>query len=170
MTVRPPVPPFSERDYTRGLVDADGSLGFTARGYPFIGFTTASSAMIEYFCEKVFEVTGRQRVVNRNKRDGVYNLMVTMEAALEMADWMYYKDCLALERKAARAVSISTWSRPPGMRARSARRRWTEAEDAAIWSMTIPDAAQSLGRTEKSIQMRRWMLQGTHGKQPGASR
>jgi hypothetical protein len=32
--VRPPALPFSEVDYLRGIIDADGSVGFTASGLP----------------------------------------------------------------------------------------------------------------------------------------
>jgi LAGLIDADG-like domain len=34
--------PFSTNDYLRGLVDADGSVGITSLGLPFVSFTTAS--------------------------------------------------------------------------------------------------------------------------------
>ncbi|MGW1909949.1 LAGLIDADG family homing endonuclease [Streptomyces sp. NPDC002076] len=44
-TIAPPDAEFSRRDYLRGLIDADGSVGFTSRGFPFVSLTTASSAI-----------------------------------------------------------------------------------------------------------------------------
>ncbi|MFI6519661.1 hypothetical protein ACIBF1_29165 [Spirillospora sp. NPDC050679] len=152
--VRPPDAPVSEPDYVRGLVDADGSVGFTARGYPFISFTTLSPAMNAYFSDRVREITGVRRTVNPNKRDGVYNLLLTSESAVEFTRWLYYEDCLALERKRARAQKVAQWTRPEGMRRRVSRRRWTPEEDAVVLESAIKEAARILGRTEKSVALR----------------
>ncbi|MGI5169397.1 hypothetical protein ACQEU3_34120 [Spirillospora sp. CA-253888] len=157
-TIRPPDAPVSEQDYVRGLVDADGSVGFTARGYPFIGFTTLSPAMNAYFCDKACEVTGVRRTVNPNKRDGVYNPLLTSEPAVEFTRWLYYEGCLALERKRARAQEVAQWTRPEGMRRRATQKRWTPDEDAVVLGSTIKEAARLLGRTENSVNLRRWRL------------
>ncbi|MFC4909379.1 LAGLIDADG family homing endonuclease [Actinomadura gamaensis] len=156
--IGPPKVPFSEPDYVRALVDADGSVGFTGRGYPFVSFTTASPVMSGYVCDKVFEVTGVRRTVRPNGRDGVYNLLVTSDPAAELARWLYYEGCLALERKYAKAVEVAGWVRPEGMRARSSPRRWTPQEDEVVLAMTTPEAAEVLGRTEKSVAIRRVRL------------
>ncbi|WP_067488261.1 hypothetical protein [Actinomadura hibisca] len=169
-TVRPPDIPVSEPDYVRGLVDADGSVGFTARGYPFISFTTLSPALNAYFCDKVHEVTGVQRTVNPNKRDGIYNPLLTSEPAVEFTRWLYYEGCLALERKRARAREVAQWTRPEGMRRRTTRKRWTPEEDAVALNSTIKEGARLLGRTEQSVQLRRWRLrqaqEGRGGRTP----
>ncbi|MFC9976381.1 hypothetical protein ACFVH6_36350 [Spirillospora sp. NPDC127200] len=157
-TIRPPDVPFSEPDYVRGLVDADGSVGFTARGYPFIGFTSLSPALNAYFCDRVCEVTGVRRTVNPNKRDGVYNLILTSDPAVEFTRWLYYEGCLALERKRTRAQKVAQWSRPEGMRRRASRKRWTPEEDAVVLESAIKEAARILGHTEKSVALRHWRL------------
>ncbi|MET9097469.1 hypothetical protein [Streptomyces antibioticus] len=43
MTVSPPECAFSRRDYLRGVVDADGSVGHTGQGWPFVSLTTAQT-------------------------------------------------------------------------------------------------------------------------------
>ncbi|MFD5655064.1 LAGLIDADG family homing endonuclease [Streptomyces sp. NPDC127039] len=44
----PPHGEFASRDYLRGLIDADGSVGFTRRGMPFISLSTSSTAIGTY--------------------------------------------------------------------------------------------------------------------------
>jgi hypothetical protein len=58
LTAAPPTPAFSRADYTRGLLDGDGSLGFTANGYPFISLTTASPALAAFACTTINDVCG----------------------------------------------------------------------------------------------------------------
>ncbi|MEU6971349.1 LAGLIDADG family homing endonuclease [Kitasatospora aureofaciens] len=43
--IAPPRVPFSERDYLRGLIDADGSVGRTSQDLPFVSLTTKSDAL-----------------------------------------------------------------------------------------------------------------------------
>jgi len=100
----------SERDYVRGLYDADGSVGFTAKGFPFVSFTTQSEAMKEYVSEYISRVTGKPiKTTNRNKRDGVYNIMVTKEDAALLAGELYYDGCLSVQRKFENARKVSEW-------------------------------------------------------------
>ena len=47
--IAPPPVSFSARDYYRGLVDADGSVGITATGLPLVSLCTSSPAIIEGF-------------------------------------------------------------------------------------------------------------------------
>ncbi len=159
-TVAPPEGPVSVRDYLRGLVDGDGSVGFTRTGRPFIGFATASQALAEFFCAQALAVTGAHRTPSRNTRDGVYNLMVAGDPAAPLAAWLYPKGCLALDRKRDAAARVAAWTRPEGMRARPEPgvRRWTAAEDADVFSGSVREAASRLGRSERSVSMRRVRL------------
>ncbi|MFD8812286.1 LAGLIDADG family homing endonuclease [Streptomyces sp. NPDC059627] len=74
-TIAPPTVEFSRRDHLRGLIDADGSVGFTGKGFPFVSLTTASSAIAAYLREYSKDVTGAERSLKRNARDGVYNVL-----------------------------------------------------------------------------------------------
>ena len=156
--IAPPAEPFSHSDYLRGLFDADGSVGFTGKGIPFLSIVTASPAIAEFTCEEVLRVTGTRRAARPNKRDGVMNIMVAYDPAAELARWLYQDACIALARKRAAGLAVATWERPDGMRARSAPKRWTPAEDAIVLRMTQQDAARELGRTVQSVNLRRWRL------------
>ncbi|CAL9463239.1 hypothetical protein SUDANB32_02673 [Streptomyces sp. enrichment culture] len=157
--IAPPSGSFSGRDYLRGLVDADGSVGHTSKGFPFVSLTTASTAIARYYCEYAQNVTGVHRTVKRNARDGVYNVMVAMEAGQRLAADLYYPGCLALARKQIAASSLATWGRPPGMRNAYTARRWTATEDRILLQLNSPTAAAEVfGRTRQSCNLRLWRL------------
>jgi LAGLIDADG-like domain len=159
-TVAPPVTAFSARDYMRGLIDGDGSVGFSSTGRPFVGFATASQSLAEFFCAQSLDVVGAHRTPRRNTRDGIYNLVVAGDPAAPLAAWLYPDGCLALERKRRAAAFVAEWTRPTGMRARpvAGSRRWTAAEDADVFTGSIEEAATRLGRSEKSVALRRFRL------------
>lgn len=165
-TITPPDGECSRRDYLRGLIDADGSVGFTSKGFPFISLTTASSAIACSLRDYCRDVAGAERILKRNARDNIYNVLYTMEAAQRLAADLYYPGCLSLERKRTAADSLSAWVRPAGMRTAHTRRRWTEHEDRILLDLNNPSAAAAaLGRTVKSCTLRHWRLRnGQVGK------
>ncbi|MEV8311483.1 LAGLIDADG family homing endonuclease [Streptomyces flavidovirens] len=157
--ITPPRVPFSRRDYLRGVIDADGSVGHQRDGSPFISLTTASTAVSVYLCRYARQITGSHRAPKRNARDEIYNIMYTREPAIELAQDLYYPGCLSLARKRAQAESFHAWSRPADMRARPQRRSWTPAEDRALLELgNSTDAAAALGRTKQSCSLRLWRL------------
>lgn len=157
--IAPPLIEFSRRDYLRGVIDADGSVGFTGKGYPFISLTTASTAMVAYLCDYGREVTGAERNPKPNRRDDIYNVVYTMEVAQRLAADLYYPECLSLERKRQAAASLAAWVRPVGMRQVNAKRRWAEYEDRILLKLNSPTAAaEALGRTAQSCNLRMWRL------------
>jgi hypothetical protein len=111
--VQPPSVPFSRIDYLRGRVDADGSVGITRLGLPFVSFTTATESLRDFFLSECRDLPGQPRHVARNRRDAVFNPMATRECAVDLAKALYYDDCLALKRKATAAKAIMHWSREP---------------------------------------------------------
>ncbi|MBC2905919.1 hypothetical protein [Streptomyces cupreus] len=158
-TIAPPHGDFSHRDYLRGVVDADGSVGYTTQGFPFIGLTTASTNIGAYLCFYAGKITGMERTLRRNTRDGIYNILYTKEAAQELATHLYYEDCLALDRKKAAVDSLSAWVRPADMKIAPERRRWTKEEDRVLLRLNNDAAAaEELGRTKHSCYMRLWRL------------
>ncbi|MEV7089742.1 hypothetical protein AB0O07_28285 [Streptomyces sp. NPDC093085] len=157
--ITPPRVPFVRRDYLRGVIDADGSIGFTGQGYPFVSLTTASTAVGAYLCRYARQLTGVERVIKRNSRDGIYNVSYTKEAAVQLAQHLYYPGCLALDRKRAAAASTAAWERPAEMKIAPPRRRWKAAEDRVLLAVGAPeDAARELGRTVASCAVRLWRL------------
>ncbi|MGW6416229.1 LAGLIDADG family homing endonuclease [Streptomyces sp. NPDC055055] len=158
-TIRPPRVEFSRPDYLRGLIDADGSLGWTAEGLPFLSLTSASTAAAAYLCHYAKKITGAERIARRNTRDQVYVITYYKEQAQHLARHLYYSGCLGLEHKKANAASIQSWVRPAGMRFAPPRRRWTAVDDRELLQLGDPAAAATaLGRTEQSCSTRLWRL------------
>ncbi|MFI1177791.1 LAGLIDADG family homing endonuclease [Streptomyces melanogenes] len=157
--IKPPRTEFSRPDYLRGLIDADGSLGWLSDGIPYLSLTSSSTAIAAYLCHYGNRVTGTERSISRNKRDGVYTVTYYKEQAQRLAEHFYYPGCLALDHKKANASAIGTWVRPPEMKFAPPRRRWTAGEDRELLRLGDPAAAAvSLGRTEQSCFMRLWRL------------
>ena len=125
---------------------------------PFLSLVTASPAIAEFVCAEILRVTGANRNPGPNKRDGVFNVMIASDPAAAFARWLYDDACIALPRKHAAAFAVASWKRPARMRARSAPKRWTPEEDAVVMQMTQKDAAERLGRTVRSVNMRSWRL------------
>lgn len=155
--VKPPRVPFSRPDYLRGVIDADGSVGCTGAGLPFLSLTTASAAIAAYVCFYAKRVTGAERRPRRNSRDGVFNILYTKESAISLVGHFYYPGSLALDRKRKSAEEASRWVRPESMRQRMPSRRWRASEDRLLLDTPDPRvAAQLLGRTLSSCQTRLW--------------
>ncbi|MFE2551682.1 hypothetical protein ACFXGI_24475 [Streptomyces sp. NPDC059355] len=168
-TIMPPHLEFSRRDYLRGVIDADGSVGFTGQGFPFVSLTTASTAIGAFLCDYAREITGAERRIKRNARDDIYNIVYTKEAAMHLAEHLYYPGCLALLRKQTAADSLTSWQRPAGMRIAPPRRRWSQTDDRILLRLDDPAAAaRSLDRTEQSCAMRLWRLRTGRVPMPGA--
>ncbi|MDI5908026.1 MULTISPECIES: LAGLIDADG family homing endonuclease [Streptomyces] len=156
--IAPPRVAFSKRDYLRGLIDADGSIGHAGQGVPFVSLTTSSTAIAAYLCAYARDITGAERTANRNTRDEVYNLTYEKEAAQILAADLYYSGCLSLGRKQVKADAAASWTRPYDMRIVHSR-RWTASEDQTLLqSDDVAEVAAKLGRSEQSCRMRRWRL------------
>lgn len=155
------VPPgeYSQCDYYRGIIDADGSLGITGNGFPFVSIITASTSLAGSYNEFLREKLGCHKQVRRNNRDNVFNITVFKEDAQALATLLYYDSCLALPRKQAKVPDLLNWQRPDGMTKKFCQ-GWCEAQDRFILNHSITEAALHLGRTEQSIKMRLWRLKG----------
>lgn len=158
-SIGPPLGDFSHRDYLRGIIDADGSVGYTGPGWPFICLTTSSTAIATYLCFYAQKITGAERLINRNARDEVYNISYEKEAAQTLVADLYYPGCLSLGRKQVKADAVASWKRPFDMRVVDSRRHWTAKEDQVLLqSDDVMAVAEELGRTEKSCRLRLWRL------------
>ncbi|MDI2132510.1 LAGLIDADG family homing endonuclease [Yinghuangia seranimata] len=110
-TIVPPAVAHRPRDYLRGLVDADGSVGFTGQCQPFISLTTSSEAIADYFVSHCQLLGSSVRRPSRNRRDNVYNVIYINEHAVSIARNLYPTNALALNRKAAKARAVQSWVR-----------------------------------------------------------
>jgi len=153
--VSPPQVPFSAPDYFRGFLDGDGSLGITGNGIPFLGWSTNSADLNEAIVNFITSVTGKQKTVNPNKRDKMYNPTVWKEDAQKIAAVLYYDGCMALKRKTDKAKEVVGWVRPDTMKKVTwQRKKWTPEEDVFINSHSVPESMKKLGRNERSIRIR----------------
>lgn len=85
--------------------------------------------------------------------------MYTMEAAVRLAEHLYYPGCLALRRKQAAAETVFAWQRPPGVKPRGKNRRWKIWEDEVLLRLdSAAEAAPELDRSEASCSVRLWRL------------
>lgn len=106
LVVNIPAEDYSPSDYWRGVIDADGSVGISARGVPFITLTTKSDGLKDEFTSYVGEVTGFFPNISRNKRDDIYNFTVANRNARMLCKEVYYPECLALPRKYEKAMEV----------------------------------------------------------------
>ncbi|WP_306321167.1 MULTISPECIES: hypothetical protein [unclassified Streptomyces] len=161
--------PFSRPDYLRGVVDADGAVGYTAQGLPFVSLTTASTAIAAYFCFYTKKITGTSRHPGRNQRDSIYNVTYWKETSQALASHLYYPGCLSLGRKQAAADSLQGWVRPAGMKVSPNRRRWKEWEDRVLLKhgSDLTSASEELGRSYQSCNLRSWRLRSGQVPMPG---
>lgn len=138
----------SVKDFWRGVIDADGSLGLTSQNFPFISLTTKSEHIKNEFIDLIETITGKKKNVNRNKRDDIYNIMLTKESAVALIKYLYEGSEIYLKRKFAKAVDIIKWERPKGSGVFS---KWTESELDFIQNNTINDSVKKLKRTKMAI-------------------
>jgi len=148
---------FCERDYIRGLVDGDGSVGLTNRGIPFISITVASDKLKNYLFDVITKITKERKKINRNKRDGIYNIMVNREKAQQFIKYLYYPGCLALKRKLKKAKTALKWKRPKNMK-RVFQKFWGKWEDKYILTHTVEESCGHLKRTKSSVKNKLWDL------------
>lgn len=158
LNISPPKYNFCERDYIRGLIDGDGSVGITEKGYPFISISVQSEALKNYFCKIIEKITGERKRVVRNKRDNSYNIIVYQEKAQQFIKYLYYSNCLALKRKLKKAKEALQWKRPKNLKRIILRKFWEPWEDDYILNHCLRESCKKLQRTEGSIEMRLWRL------------
>lgn len=156
--VAPPSWSFVTRDYFRGLIDGDGSLGITSIGIPFISLTTKSDAIARGFIEYIKSVTGKEKKASRNERDLIYNIMVTKEGAQILAHTLYAGSILRLDRKFADYEGLMKWSRPDHMMKKKPGKLWGLEQDEYVRTHTVKEAMTHLDRSERSIRMRRYRI------------
>lgn len=96
-----------ERDYWRGVIDGDGSLGFIKQGIPFISLVSKSDELIESYKDLIKIHCGYRPITKRNKRDDVYNVTVFRQSP-KLIEYLYPPNCLGIDRKIKLAQTITT--------------------------------------------------------------
>lgn len=153
---------FSAADYFRGIIDGDGSLGFTSHGFPFLSLCTASEKLAVAYEAFIRQMTGKEKRLLRNSRDRVFNIIVFKEDAQAVAVTLYYQDCVSILRKKRMALTMQAWKRPRDMRQVVHKKFWTNEQDGYILSHTVEESALALQRTAQSVKMRLWRLHSSN--------
>lgn len=156
--IKPPVNPYSRIDYIRGLIDGNGSVGLTERGFPLISLTTYSDFTAIDYKKFIFEHTGMVNNTNRNKRDNIYNIGMLKEDAQKLCIILYPPGCLCLKRKFEEVQKLLQWKRPDNWRKKSVQKGWTEDQDNYIKSHSMQESMDSLKRSKQSVSLRLWRL------------
>ena len=157
--VKPPTVPFSEKDYWRGVIDGDGSLGISKGGSCFISLTTKSEELKEAFVNYCFKINGILKNPHRNVRDNIYNITFLDEGARDMVKELYYDGCLCLDRKLEKSKEVLNWVRDPNCKKITwQKKKWDDEQDQILLSNPIEKAAELLDRNIKSCEMRLYRL------------
>ncbi|MFC7486325.1 hypothetical protein ACOCJ7_13850 [Knoellia sp. CPCC 206453] len=158
-TVVPPtLEPTLQVPYLRGLLDGDGSIGFTAKDCPFVSFVTDSEALVRFVEAEIFRHAHVRRRAGRNTRDGAFNVMVASVAAVDLATAVWgVPNQVGLQRKREAAARVAAWT-PPTSRFGIRRKGWLPHEDPVVMALDPETAAIQLGRTVQSVNMRRWRI------------
>jgi DNA-binding transcriptional regulator WhiA len=107
---------YDEKGFWRGIIDGNGSLGYTEKGFPFLSLVTKSENLgIEYlyFLKNQFSIN---KIANRNNRDSVYNLCIFKEDAQRVSKFLYEKSDIFVARKYNLYLEVIKWVRPDNMK------------------------------------------------------
>lgn len=150
---------FSKRDYIRGLIDADGSIGISKNNRPFISLCVSSEKLKDFLIKDIEEITGLKKEINRNTRDNVYNIMLNNEEAIKYAEYLYKDSNLYLDRKYNEFLNFSSWIRSIPKR-NCVVKKWSEEQDKIVLNnvLSLQEKMKLLNRTSKSINVRFWRL------------
>ena len=77
--------------------------------------------------------------------------MLTREKAVSLVNFLYYPNCLALNRKRDKAELVKSWIRPEGMEVNGTRRRWTEEDIDYLKSHSVEDSMKTLNRSKYAV-------------------
>ena len=150
-----PTKDYYRKDFWRGVIDGDGSLGIRKSG-PYLSLTTKSEFLKEEFVKLVEDFTGFRMNVSRNQRDNIYNLTITANNAKVLAEWLYNEHPdLCLERKHQKSLEIKDYILKPSKGV-----RWTKEEEDFIRKHSVKESSEALGRTEGSIRAKIKRMRG----------
>ena len=100
------------------------------------------------------DIVGYRPETQRNKRDDVYNIMIIKENAIKLITYLYYDNCVGVDRKLKSANEIKQWIRPEEMRIVGKQRKWTIEDMEYIKTHTVLDSMHTLNRTKNSVLMK----------------
>ena len=112
----PPSSEYNEKGFWRGVIDGDGSLGYTANGFPFLSFVTKSEQLKTAYLKFLLTHFEIAKLPNRNTRDFIYNICVYKENAQRVSDFLYKNSGIFIPRKYNKYLEVKRWVRPLTMK------------------------------------------------------
>lgn len=114
--------PSLERDFLRGLIDGDGSVGISKSGVPYVYFGNTNKQLVEWVHLKMTEKGARCKVHLVNNRPSqktterphilpFYDVRCSSQPAKLLLNDIYYDDCFAIPRKFNKAREGIKWQR-----------------------------------------------------------
>jgi len=82
------------------VIDANGSIGVSATGLPFLSVGTNSDALADGIKAFLLTTSGLVCTTARNKRDDFYNIIAAGKHVGPLVSTLSYPGCLALKAKA----------------------------------------------------------------------
>ena len=146
---------YSENDFWRGVIDGNGSIGYTLQNEPFVSLATKSESLKNAFIKMLSQRFGIRKNINPNKRDNIYNIVLKNEDAIVFCKYIYDSASIFMDRKYNTAESFKTWQRT---KTRRHERSWSHDEIAFIQTHTIKDSTKTLNRSEQSVKTKLWRL------------
>ena len=70
----------------------------------------------QFICTHMFDTLGIEKKINRNKRDDIYNIMLTKELSQQYSEILYKDSTIYLDRKYKKYLEVQNWERPSSMR------------------------------------------------------
>jgi hypothetical protein len=104
---KPPNKNYDEISFWRGVIDGDGSIGFTAENIPFISLATQSKYIAKAFKIFVENITNFYPTTSKNKRDRTWNITIWSTNAIKLAKVLYPKNAISMTRKRKLAKKLS---------------------------------------------------------------
>jgi len=160
-TIKPPTEfeDFQIYPYIRGLSDADGSLGITSENRAFWSICTSSDYIKNFVVKDVKKVLNIEKRINRNKRDGVYNIVLYDEDAVFYTRLLYDRSTIYLNRKYVKFLEVQAWKRSIPKR-KGTKKIWLSYEDDLLLNsqMSLKNLCLLLDRSQNSIKTRLWRL------------
>ena len=139
--------PLSEIDYWRGIIDGDGSLGFT-NGKPYICLCTINDNIADNFKSFIYKISRSVSKTKKNSRDGAYNIKIVGQRAKEIVEKIYYPGCISLNRKYIIAKNIINFQNI------KSNIHFSDDDDDYILSHSLDESIKLLNRSKRSIQYR----------------
>lgn len=151
---------YEEKDFWRGIIDGDGSLGMkTIEEQPFINLTTKSEFLKEAYCDFIYKTTNFRPKCNRNKRDNIYNITLHGEKAIKILKTIYEDADIYINRKYNTYLSLLSWKKKE--RKGIIKKPWSLEEEKDLLTLSQEDfIIKYPNRTLVAIKAKKRRLKG----------